>query len=71
MVDISRVEMSEGDTVEILDGPLKGLEGNIKKLDLHRRQAVVNMSMLGRDLELRFGIEIVKRAEESETIYIQ
>lgn len=61
LVDISRIEITEGDCIEILDGPLKGLEGSIKKIDLHRRRALVTMDFLGRNVELYFGIEIVKR----------
>ena len=70
VVDISRVEIIEGDRAEILEGPLMGLEGSIKKLDLHHRQAVLAVSLLGRDIELRLGIEVVKRAGEYEEVYI-
>ena len=48
------VKMSTGfveqDQIIILDGPLKGMEGYIKKIDRHRREA---------SLDVKVGLEII------------
>ena len=62
IVDISRVEIKEGDKIRVLDGPLKGLKGQIRKFDLHRRQAIIEAFILGRKMEFRLGIEIVGKS---------
>lgn len=59
------VEMSTGiienDTVQILEGPLKGLEGCIKKIDRHKRKAWLEIEMFGRNVEMQVGVEIVAK----------
>ncbi len=67
VVDISHVEIAEGDQALILDGPLKGMEGSIKKLDLHRRRAEVLVTLFDREFNLWFGIELVKGMHCSES----
>lgn len=64
------VRMSEGiidgDAVIVTDGPLKGHEGLIKRIDRHRRQAMLEVQMLGRTKQIRIGLEIVyKRQQDS------
>lgn len=57
---ISKVRVNEGKEVVILDGPLKNVEGKIVKVDLHKREVVVKISFMGRAVELKLGIEMVK-----------
>ena len=45
--------------VIILDGPLKGMEGYIKKIDRHRREASLELPMFGRILDVKVGLEII------------
>lgn len=58
-------EMSEGylvgERVVILSGPMKGMEGKIRKIDRHKRMAVLEIGMFGRWIDVRVGVEIVKR----------
>ncbi len=61
MVDISHIEILEGKRVLVVDGPLLGLEGRIRKVDLHKRQAIVEAQLLGRTMEIRLGVEMVER----------
>lgn len=56
---LSRVEVSEGDTVTVLEGPLKDMEGNIRKINLHRRIAEVEVEFMGRKTVIHLGIELV------------
>lgn len=59
------VKMSTGfveqDRVVILEGPLKGLEGYIRKIDRHRREAHLKLPMFGRMLDTRVGLEIIAK----------
>lgn len=59
------VEMSsgiiEGNKVIVTDGPLKGLEGCIKKIDRHKRKAWLEVEMFGRMVEMTVGLEIVEK----------
>ena len=59
------VEMStgciEGDQVVIVDGPLKGLETVVRKINRHKKTALVEMHMFGRRQDVAVGLEIVSR----------
>lgn len=59
------IEMStgiiEGDRVQILTGPLLGMEGMIKKIDRHKRMAYLEVKMFGRTVEMKVGLEIIKK----------
>ena len=59
------VEMSQGlildGKVVITDGPLKGQEGIIKKIDRHKRKAYLSIPMFGRVLDTQVGLEIVEK----------
>lgn len=58
-VALSRVSVSEGDRVAVLDGPLKDLEGRIRKINLHRRIAEVEVDFMGRKTVIHLGIDLV------------
>ena len=58
-VELSVVAVSEGDIVTILDGPLKDMEGYIRKINLHRRIAEVEVDFMGRKTVIHMGIELV------------
>lgn len=59
------VKMSTGfmerEQVVILEGPLKGMEGYIKKIDRHKREASLELPMFGRILDVKVGLEIVAK----------
>ena len=56
------VGVIEGDSVIVTDGPLKGHEALIKKVDRHRRAAYLDMRMFGRTKTIKVGLEIVKKS---------
>ncbi len=64
------VEMSEGiienDKVIILSGPLKGLEGYIRKIDRHKRKAYLEMPMFGQIQNIEVGLEVVAKSTAGE-----
>ena len=59
------VELSTGliedSQVVIKEGPLKGLESKIKKIDRHKRLAWIEMEMLGEVRLVAVGLEIVEK----------
>lgn len=59
------VEMSEGviegDRVIVTQGPLKGREAWITKVDRHKRLAWLDMRMFGRTKSIKVGLEIVSK----------
>ena len=59
------VEMSqgiiEGDSVIVTEGPLKGHEAMITKINRHKRLAYLDMHMFGRTKSVRVGLEIVRK----------
>lgn len=60
MTKLSQIKVEEGKKVTILDGPLKEQEGNIVKVDLHRREVIVRVPFMGRLVDLKLGIEMVE-----------
>lgn len=67
------VKLSEGiienDRVIVTNGPLKGYEGLICKVDRHKKMAWLEMMMFGRLQKIEVGLEIVeKRQMEDERV---
>ena len=60
-VGISYIDINENDEVTIVSGPLKGMKGKIKKIDLHRRIAEVETNFMGQKMNLHLGIEFAKK----------
>ncbi len=63
-VQLSQVSVSEDAAISILSGPLKNLEGCIKKIDLHRRIAKVEVNFMNRKIVVHLGIEMVRKKKE-------
>lgn len=60
-VAISRIEVGENDTVRILSGPLKDMAGMVKRINLHKRIAEVEVEFMRRKIVLYLGIEMVEK----------
>ena len=59
ITEISNIEVKEGQTIKVLDGPLVGLETKIKKVNLHKRKVTVEYMMCGRLVASDVAINIV------------
>lgn len=59
------VTMSEGiiigDHVIVYEGPLKGKEGYIRKIDRKKRMAILEIDFLGRKIDFTIGLEIIMK----------
>ena len=64
-VGLSQVSVSEDDVITILSGPLKSMEGYIRKIDLHRRIAKVEVEFMNRKTVIHLGIEMVGKKRET------
>ena len=51
----------EGEQVYISEGPLKGYEGLITKIDRHKRIAYLDLSFMGQQLTTKVGLEIISK----------
>lgn len=56
---LSKVTVGEGKKIQVIDGPLKEYTGNIVKMNLHKREVTVKVGFMGREMELKMGIEMV------------
>lgn len=48
-----------GQTIQVTEGPLQGMEGMIKYIDRHKRLAVVEMELFDRKVEMKLALEVV------------
>ena len=59
------VEMSEGiienSVLKVTEGPLKGMEPLIKKIDRHKRRAWIEVEMFGAPKVIEVGLEIFRK----------
>ncbi len=59
------VEMSEGiienSVIKVTEGPLKGMEPLIKKIDRHKRKAWIEVEMFGSSRVIEVGLEIFRK----------
>lgn len=58
---LSQIEVSENDEVKILSGPLQNMTGIVRRINLHRRIAEVEVEFMGRKTVIYLGIEIINR----------
>jgi transcriptional antiterminator NusG len=59
--DISKVTFDENQRIVVLDGPLKGLEGRIVKVDRRRGRAKVSLDICETGFLIDFGFEAVSK----------
>lgn len=57
---LSKVAVEEGKKIRVLEGPLKDYAGDVVKVNLHKREAAVKVEFMGREMELKMGIEMVR-----------
>lgn len=51
----------EGEAITVTQGPLLGQEAIIKKIDRHKRRALIEMTMFGRTTTATIGLEVVHK----------
>lgn len=61
---ISLIEVKEGKKIQVVEGPLKDYVGDVVKVNLHKREVVVRVAFMGREVELKLGVEMVMRKND-------
>ncbi|MNI87243.1 KOW motif protein [compost metagenome] len=51
----------EGDNIRIIEGPLKGRSSIVKKIDRHKRQAVIQLEFMGDIRLVNVALEIISK----------
>ena len=60
--------IDRGKNIVVREGPLKGLEGYVTKVNLHKREVTVQMPFAGRMVDVKLGIELVDEKPAREEI---
>ena len=59
------IEMSTGRIcdghLEVSSGPLRGMEDMVRKIDRHKRMAIIRTQMLQREMEMQVGLEVTEK----------
>lgn len=50
-----------GDRLIVERGALQGMEGLVKRIDRHKRTAMLEVEMFGRKVEMTMGLEVVRK----------
>ncbi len=61
--DISKVTFDENDRIVVLEGPLKGLEGQIIKVNRRKGRAKILLDIYGEAFPIDLGFEVVERVK--------
>ncbi len=56
---LSKIRLGEGKEIRVVEGPLKDYVGNVVKVNLHKREVVIRVRFVGRETELKMGVEMV------------
>ena len=64
-VRLSKGEILDGEVI-ITEGPLKGYESNIIRIDRHKRRAILNVCMNDQEMQVDVSLEIVKKIESQK-----
>lgn len=60
-VEISTGVVSQGDTVEVIAGPLVGHEGWIREINHRRKVAYLEMTAFGRTIQAEVGLRVMRK----------
>ncbi len=64
IVSKSQVYFDEDQKIRVINGPLKGLEGNIVKVDKRKKRAKIKLSMYNDSFLIDFGFELLERVKQ-------
>ena len=57
----SKVILREGQRLHIVEGPLKGMDGNVVKVDKHRKRITVRFDFAEKQTDILFSVEFLER----------
>lgn len=59
VAELTKVRFDKEGKLQILSGPLMEMSGEVRKIDVHRRFAEVEVEFMGKKVLLHFGIDLV------------
>lgn len=59
VLEISDIEVKEGQIVRVVTGPLEGLLGKVKKVNLHKREVIIEYMLCGHLVSSRLSVNIL------------
>jgi transcriptional antiterminator NusG len=65
----STVYFDENNRIRVLEGPLKGLEGMIVKVDRRKKRAKVRLNLYDESFQVDFGFEAIERTGEQHVVH--
>lgn len=60
---ISEINFEENNKIRVLSGQLFGLEGLIKKINLHKREVIITFPFAGKSIEAKVGIDVIQKID--------
>ncbi len=66
VIELTQVGFDECNKVVIISGPLKGHEGMVRKIHLHKRMADIDVEFMGMKVILCLSVEIISNANENQ-----
>ena len=63
LLGFSKAYYKEGDQIRIISGPLKDMEGKIKRVDKRGMSGQVTLSFYGKDISVWLGFELIKTVQ--------
>ncbi len=66
ILGISRVSYTSDMRIQVKDGPLKGLEGRIIKVDKRKQRARVSLDMYRNSFEVDFAFELIAETDKDK-----
>lgn len=64
----SKVIYNENDRIVVIDGPMKGLEGQIVKVDRRKKRAKVRLSLYDNPYLIDFGFELLEETDGANNV---
>ena len=65
-VGLSQIDIQEGNEIRIVSGPLADMEGMVKKINLHKMIAEVEVPFMNGSTVIHLGIEFLKKKQDTE-----
>ena len=63
IINSSDALIKENKIVEVLSGPLKGFEGKISRVNLHKRTATILVNIMNREIEMELSINLIREIQ--------
>ena len=66
IVEKSTVWFDKNNRIRVINGPMKGLEGKILKVDRRKKRAKIKLSLYEESFKVDFGFDILEKVEDYE-----